>query len=297
MSDHEAAPLIGNKTPRRRCLWLTVAFSVLAVAVLEMAFSQNTLTAPMPDTVDMADMTWVEVRSAIERGYTVAIVPTGGIEQNGAHMVLGKHDYIVRRAANRIAQGLGRTLVTPVVSFVPEGSYDPPSGNMQFPGTLGVPEPVFAQVLEGIARSLRSAGFKTICFVGDHGGNQASQAAVAAKLNGEWTGQATTVLHVSDYYVDDAQIRYLLEQGETAATIGSHAGLIDTSELLAVRPQGVDLSRLAALPLISEATGHSGDPMRASAAYGTALLDISINAALRQIRAALPDRQAANQDT
>ena len=186
MNDHEAAPSIGIKTPRRRSLWLTLAFSILAVAALVMAFSQNTLTAPMPDTVDMADMTWVEVRSAIERGYTVAIVPTGGIEQNGAHMVLGKHDYIVRKAAGRIAQELGRTLVTPVVSFVPEGSYDPPSGNMQFPGTLGVPEPVFAQVLEGIARSLKSAGFKTICFVGDHGGNQASQAAVAAKLNAEW---------------------------------------------------------------------------------------------------------------
>jgi creatinine amidohydrolase/Fe(II)-dependent formamide hydrolase-like protein len=33
-------------------------------------------------------MTWVEVRSAIERGYTVVIVPTGGIEQNGVHMVV-----------------------------------------------------------------------------------------------------------------------------------------------------------------------------------------------------------------
>ena len=187
-------------------MWLTVVLGVLAVAVLAMAFSQRTLTAPMPDTVEMADMTWVEVRSAIERGYTVAIVPTGGIEQNGVHMVLGKHDYIVRRAASRIARELGRTLVTPVVSFVPQGSYDPPSGNMQFPGTLGVPEPVFAQVLEGIARSLKSAGFKTICFVGDHGGSQAAQAAVAAKLNGEWAGQATTVLHVTDYYVDEAQI-------------------------------------------------------------------------------------------
>ena len=185
--------------------------------------------------------------------------------------------------------------MTPVVSFVPEGGYDPPTGNMQFPGTLGIPEPVFAQVLEGIARSLKSAGFKTICFVGDHGGSQAAQAAVAAKLNGEWAGQAMTVLHVADYYVDDAQVAYLRGQGETPATIGSHAGLIDTSELLAVHPQGVDLSRLAALPLRPEPTGHSGDPMRASAAYGKALLDIRINAALRQIRAALPDRQASNQ--
>lgn len=294
MSDHEAVVVIGNKTPRRRSLWLAVVFGVLVVAVLNMALSQKTLTAPMPDTVEMADMTWVEVRSAIQRGYDVAIVPTGGIEQNGAHMVLGKHDYIVRRAANRIARELRRTLVTPVVSFVPQGTYDPPSDNMLFPGTLGIPESVFAQVLEGIARSLKLAGFKTICFIGDHGGNQASQAAVAATLSGEWTGQGMTVLHVSDYYADDAQIGFLLEKGETAATIGNHAGVIDTSELLAVHPQGVDLSRLAALPLNPEPTGHSGDPKRASAAYGTALLDIRINAALRQIRAALPDQKVSN---
>jgi len=291
MSTPEAAAVPGNKLLRGRSWWLAFALGIFVVALLA---SQRTLTAPIPDTVEMADMTWVEVRSAIQRGYTVAIVPTGGIEQNGAHMVLGKHDYIVRSAAKRIAQELGRTLVTPVVSYVPEGSYDPPSGNMQFPGTLGIPEPVFAQVLEGIARSLKLAGFKSICFIGDHGGNQAAQAAVAAKLNREWAGQGMTVLQVSDYYVDDAQIRYLREKGETPATIGSHAGLIDTSELLAVHPAGVDLSRLTSLPLLPEPTGHSGDPARASLAYGKALLDIRINAAVRQIRAALPGWPASN---
>lgn len=290
MSDDEAAPGISNTTPRRRSLWLTVVFGVLVIAILNMASSQKTLTAPMPNTVEMADMTWVEVRSAIQRGYAVAIVPTGGVEQNGAHMVLGKHDYIVRNAANRIARELGHALVTPVVSFVPQGNYEPPSDNMLFPGTLGIPEPVFAQVLEGIARSLKLAGFKAICFIGDHGGNQASQAAVAAKLNGEWSGQETLVLHVSNYYLDNAQMSYLLEKGETAATIGSHAGVIDTSELLAVHPQGVDLSRLADLSSNSEPTGHSGDPKRASPEYGAALLDIRIGAAVRQIRAALPDQ-------
>ena len=292
MSEVNAPAVSGEKMQRRRLL-LTIASSVLAVAVLAMAFTQKTLTAPMSDTLEMTDMTWLEVRSAIERGYTVAIVPTGGIEQNGVHMVLGKHDYIVRKAANRIAHELGRSLVTPVVSFVPEGNYIPPSGNMRFPGTLGIPESVFAQVLEGIARSLKSAGFKTICFIGDHGGNQASQAATAAKLNTEWAGEATTVLHVSDYYMDEAQIEYLSEKGETSATIGSHAGLIDTSELFAVHPQGVDLSRLANLPLNSEPTGHSGDPKRASAEYGKALLDIRIRAALRQIRAALSGHAAS----
>ena len=276
-----------GKSPSRRAMWRTIAFAVLAVAVLAIAFPQNTLTAPMPNTVDMADMTWVEVRSAIESGYTVAIVPSGGIEQNGPQMVLGKHDYIVHQNANRMARELGRTLVAPVVAYVPEGDYQPPTGNMLYPGTLGVPEPVYAQMLEGIARSLKSAGFTTICFIGDHGGSQASQAAVAAKLSREWAGQVK-VLNVSDYYDDAAQYKYLHDKGETDATIGSHAGLIDTSELLAVHPQGVDLARLAAIPGRSESTGHSGDPMRATADYGKALLDIRINAGLRQIRAALP---------
>jgi creatinine amidohydrolase len=294
MSNHGAAEATRNKMHVRPSIGLTVMFGVLAIVVAEMAFPQKTLTAPVPDTIEMADMTWVEVRSAIDHGYTVAIVPSGGIEQNGPHMVLGKHDYIVRKAANRIAQELGRTLVTPVVSFVPEGDYDPPSGNMLYPGTLGIPEPVFAQVLEGIARSLKSAGFKTICLIGDHGLNQASQAAVAAKLNQEWAGQAVTVLHVADYYDGKAQIKYLRDKGETPAAIGDHAGLIDTSELLAAHPEGVDLSRLAALPLRPEPTGHSGNPMHSLADYGTALLDIRIKAAIRQIRAALPGRQALN---
>ena len=296
MSTPERTAVTGIEAPRRRSLWLTALFGVLAVIILDLAFSQSTLTAPMPDTVDMADMTWVEIRSAIEHGYTVALVPSGGIEQNGAHMVLGKHDYIVRSNANRIARELGHTLVTPVVSFVPEGNYNPPSDNMLFPGTLGVPEPVFAEVLEGIARSLKSAGFKTICFIGDHGGNQAAQAAVATKLNAEWASQGMTVLHVADYYVDSAQIEYLHQKGETEATIGVHAGIIDTSEMLAVHPEGVDLSRLAALPRNPEPTGHSGDPTRASAEYGKELLDIRINAAIQQIRAALQSKQASRQE-
>ena len=71
--------------------------------------------------------------------------------------------------------------------------------------------------------------------------------------------------------------------------------MIDTSELLTVHPDGVDLSRSATIPTYSEPTGLSGDPKRASTAYGSALLDIRINAAVRQIRAAMLDRNASNQ--
>jgi creatinine amidohydrolase len=270
---------------RRRFSAGKLALSGAVGLVIAFAIAQRPLTAPLPNTLEIADMTWVEVRSAIGRGYDTVIVPSGGIEQNGPHMVLGKHDYIVRWTAGRIAKELDRTLVAPVIPFVPEGDYDPPDGHLRFPGTIGVSEQAYAQMLDGIARSLKAGGFKTICFIADHGGSQKPQAEVAARLSREWAQSGVRVIDVSDYYADDAQNDYLKRQGETAASIGQHAGIADTSELMAVHPAGVDLARFADAPFALEPNGVSGDPMKASADRGQALLDIKVLSAVRQIKA------------
>jgi creatinine amidohydrolase len=282
-----AVPLAGWA---RRLSPAKLAISVVAGAAIAVAVAERPLTAPLPSTVSIADMTWVEVRSAIEAGYTRAIVPSGGIEQNGPHMILGKHDHIVAWTAERIARELGHTLVTPVVAYVPEGSYAPPSGHMRFPGTLGVTEDVFAGVLDGIARSLKAGGFRTICFIADHGASMKPQNELAARLTREWASDGVTVISVDDYYTaaGDEQNKYLEAQGETLATIGQHAGITDTSELMAVHPAGVDLTRLPRLPLRVEPTGVDGDPRLASAERGQALLNLKVTAAVRQIRQASP---------
>jgi creatinine amidohydrolase len=269
-------PAAPPRPPRRYSL-LKLALAGVAGLAVALVAVQRPLTAPLPDTVEIADMTWVEVRSALARGYTTVIVPSGGIEQNGPHMILGKHDRIVRFAAGRIAAQLGKALVAPVIPFVPEGDYDPPQGHLKFPGTIGVSEQAFAAVLDGIARSLKAGGFKTICVK--------PQAEVAARLAKEWAQQGVRVIDVSDYYADEGQTNFLRSQGETPASIGLHAGITDTSELMAVHPQGVDLGRFADAPFTLESNGVSGDPMRASAERGRALIDIKVQAAVRQIKA------------
>jgi creatinine amidohydrolase len=139
---------------------------------------------------------------------------------------------------------------------------------------------------------LKLAGFKTICFIGDHGGSQAAQAEVASRLSTEWGASGVKVLHVADYYSDAEQIRFLREKGETPEAIGSHAGMIDTSELMSVHPQGIDLSKLRTASAAIEIPGHSGDPTRATAEYGSALLDIRVHAAIQQIRQTLSEHDA-----
>jgi len=279
--------LFARSLDRERRALRTIAVAAITVLLVSLTAIPQPLTAPLPQTVHLEEMTWVEVREALARGKTTAIVPTGGVEQNGPHMILGKHNYIVRRAAGAIAERLGDALVAPVMAYVPEGETDPPSGHMAYAGTLSIPEPVFSAVLEHTALSLRAHGFTTIAFVGDSAGNQDAQAEVAAALSEAWSDDGITVLHVSDYYAANGQVEWLKAEGESDATIGRHAGIRDTSELMAVYPSGIRPDRLQRDGgRADEATGVSGDPRRASAERGEALLRLKVDAAVRQIRAA-----------
>ena len=260
---------------------------LLGVAILSFLLPNQLMTAPLPDGIAIEDMTWVDVRNAIQAGYTTVIVPTGGLEQNGPHMVIGKHDYIVSEAARQIAKDVGRVLVAPIVAFVPEGDYDPPTGHMRFPGTIGLPEPVFESVLDSIARSLKVAGFKTICFIGDHGQSQPAQSAVAKKLSDEWAKDGVRVVQIDAYYDDKAQIAKLLDKGLLLQQIGQHASIIDTSELMSINPKGVDLSRYRSMTFGMEPNGASGDPRFANAELGADLLRMRVAAAASQIKALL----------
>src|SRR5262245_52648 len=107
------------------CLWVLLAPSVLFAAT--------------PETVFIEELTWTEVRDAIKAGKTTISFPTGGTEQNGPHMVLGKHNFIVKYTAEQIARRLRNALVAPVLAYVPEGDIDPPTSHMQYPGTITLP--------------------------------------------------------------------------------------------------------------------------------------------------------------
>ena len=154
---------------------------------------------PAPNTVWLEEMTWMDVRDAIAAGKTTVIVPTGGMEPNGPWLVTGKHNYVLHTNCDAIARKLGNALCAPIVKFVPEGSYDPPSGHMTSPGTITAREGTFRALLTDIAASLKAHGFTTIIYIGDSGGNQAGQRAVADSLTMLWKG-APIVAHVQEYY-------------------------------------------------------------------------------------------------
>jgi creatinine amidohydrolase/Fe(II)-dependent formamide hydrolase-like protein len=103
----------------------------------------------------------MEVRDAIVAGKTTVIIPTGGTEQNGPHMALGKHNYLVKYKAGEIAMTLGNALVAPVIAYVPEGDINPPTGHMRFAGTVTLPQDVFSKVLDMPLVASSSMAFST----------------------------------------------------------------------------------------------------------------------------------------
>ena len=243
------------------------------------------LARAAPDTVQLDALTWPELRDRVAAGTTIALVPIGGTEQNGVHMGLGKHNTRVRLLAERIAKQLGNAVVAPVIAYVPEGSIEPPAGHMRWPGTITVPEAAFEASLESAARSLQRAGLKHVVLLGDHGGYLKNLDRVAARVAG--------VFSPPEYYrassADHASA--LRARGFTDAQIGRHAGLADTSLMLALDPSLVRSERLSS----SQGEGADGDASRADAALGKEAVERIVAQTVAAIRARTAAREGKPQ--
>ena len=240
----------------------------------------------------LADLTWTEAHEALERGYDTIIIPTGGVEQNGPFVALGKHNVIVERTALQMAKSLGNALVAPVMAYVPEGDIETREGHMAWTGTLSLPEPVFEDVLEATALSLKVHGFKNIFFVGDSGSSQAAQNAVAERLQAVWLEDGMLVANIEAYYSGNGQFDHLRKAGFRDDDIGYHAGIRDTSELMYVSGgRDVRLRRDFTIPEGYEA-GVYGAPGYASKAIGAEMIALKVDAGLNQMRALLANGRA-----
>ena len=165
---------------------------------------------PAATTVWLEEMTWMDVRDALKAGKTTAIITTGGMEPNGPFLVTGKHNYVLRANCEAIAKALGNALCAPTIKFVPEGGIDPKTSHMTSPGTISLREATFRGLLTDVVHSLKQHGFTRVILIGDSGGNQGGQRAVADSLTAIWKG-SPIVAHIQEYY-DYASVSKHMEQ-------------------------------------------------------------------------------------
>ena len=258
---------------------------VLALALL-LLLAQVACAQP-PRTVLLQDLSWTELRDRIQSGSTTIIIPIGGTEQSGPYVALGKHNARAAWLSQRIAEQLGNALVAPVVAYVPEGGYAPPTSHMRFPGTITIPDTVFEQMLVSVANSFAVHGFRNIVFLGDHGGYQNDLIRVVAKLNKSWAPARARAFLPPAYYETSSTgyAQILRQRGFRDDEIGTHAGLADTSLQLAVAPQMVRLDQLHHATKPGAADGvYGGDPRRSTAQLGKLGTDAIVSRTVAAIR-------------
>ena len=258
----------------------SIAFILLLSCI--QVFSQ---TFNLP-SVHLEELTWTEVQDALENDYKTVIIATGGTEQNGPHMVLGKHNIRIKHVAERLAIELGYALVAPIVAYVPEGNIDPPKGWMRFPGTIHLPEEHFMKLIEYASRSFKQHGFTDIVLIGDSGGNQKGMKKVSEYLNEEWKATPTRVHFVSDFYNGPGIRESLIDEGIPEEALGRHAGLLDVAYLLAVDSNMIRqyiIAELGSDPDENWKLGFNGNPALATAEIGNRSINQKIKVSIEQI--------------
>jgi creatinine amidohydrolase/Fe(II)-dependent formamide hydrolase-like protein len=248
------------------------------------------------DSVWLEELTWLEVRDAMRAGKTTIIVATGGMEQNGPYLATGKHNYVNRAGCEAIARKLGNALCAPNVPFVPEGSFDPPSGAMMYPGSVGVSDATFQALLSDIANSFRVTGFENVILIGDSGGNQRGMKEVASTLAPKWAGTKSRIHYIAEYYDNFNQVVEYAEKtfGWKQVPDGSHDDALITAIIMTVNPDHVRMKQRAAKGL-TKTNSIELAPVTKAVEVGRAIVnrraEITVDAIKKAIAASASSRQ------
>lgn len=237
---------------------------------------------PAAHSVFLEDLTSQELQAAIASGHTNALVYSGSTEGNGPHLALGKHNFRAPYYAERIARGLGNTLVGQVVPFGIN-----PEALARYPGTIALRPETFVALHEDIVRSLARTGFTRIVLLTEHGANVASLQATASRLDEEFRPRGVRILVSTDNYTRSTTE---IDAWGTARGVlaGRHGGLWDTSELWLVAPDKVRPELIA----LGDTSGSpadprqqvTGDPRQSSPELGRQFADIRVRNGVDEIR-------------
>jgi creatinine amidohydrolase len=191
-------------------------------------------------------MTTLEVEAFLKEHQTV-IVPVGATEQHGPHAPLLTDVLIPQEVARRAAPKVGAVVAPPV-------NYALSYPHVGFTGLVHIRIPTFMALIEDLAVSLSSIGFRRIVFLNGHYDNTYAIAYACANA-AERLAKGTRAFPVN--YWDGMTAE---ETGEFFnLETGLHANQAETSAVMAINPALVDLERAnAEFPKFPEMTVNTG---------------------------------------
>ena len=247
----------------------------------------------------LEELTGPAAAAALGEDATV-LVPIGAIEQHGPHLPLSVDWIIADEVASAVIDRVGDELP---VWLVPTLPFSKSNEHAWSSGTIWLSQQTMMHVLDDIGRCVAQSGAMRIVFLNGHGGNSTLLNVACRELRLAH-GLLTFLVHPfvpPAYAPPDPNADSSVELG-----MGIHGGLDETSVMLHLRPDDVDMSK--AVRNVPEwmterehvkfggsvqfgwlsndfgDDGHIGDPTGATADRGAKLFDESVTFIIEQLR-------------
>jgi creatinine amidohydrolase len=199
-----------------------------------------------PPTVFLGEMTNPEVIAFLQKHQTV-IIPTGAVEQHGPHGPLLTDVLIPTEIARRVAPRVGAVVAPPI-------NYTLSYPHVGFPGMMHIRIPTFMSLIEDLCVSFATSGFRRIVFLNGHYDNTYAIAYACANAADKMPKgtQAFPINYWDALTAEDIDEFSGLKNG-------LHANLAETSAVLRINPDLVDMDKAnAEFPPFPEYTIPTG---------------------------------------
>jgi len=282
-------------TPKRFAVSMIVVVSICALTAGEiLAQEPDSSTANLP--LRYEELTAPEFVQAVAKSGGVCMVPLGILEKHGPHLPLGTDLLDVRELALRAAKQ-EYCVIFPAYYFgqIHEAKHQP--------GAIAYSPELVWNVLQETCDELARNGFKKIILVNGHGGNNSFLPYFCQSQLASNRGYAVVLFSPAGDSTAEEKLKALRK-----TTTGGHAGEMETSMLLAHRPDlahvdrgkdqsGEDLNRLAHLPFgytgiwwyAKYPNHYAGDGSVASREIGDLILNNRAGQLVQLIRALKKD--------
>ena len=181
----------------------------------------------------------------------IAVLPLAATEQHGPHLPVGVDSLI---AEGMVAECVRVLPADAPVTFLPVQEICKSNAHYDFAGTLTLDWKTVIETWIAIGESVLRAGLRTLVLITSHGGNVAPMEIVARELRQRHGMQVITTSwgrlgRWEEIYHYDGPV------------IDIHAGLSETSVMLALRPDLVDMDRASDFPSTQTALGKSAQKL------------------------------------
>ena len=187
---------------------------------------------------------WADLKSPgfaqLDLNRCIAVLPVAAIEQHGPHLPLNVDATLVDGV---IASALAHLPARLPVLFLPTQSIGFSPEHTRFAGTLTLKADTILRLWTELAESVAASGVKKLVLLNSHGGQVGLLDVVARDLRAR--------LGMLVYSVNSFNLPLLDAQGGSVASqfsahehrFGIHAGEIETSMMLALKPDQVEMAK------------------------------------------------------